>query len=75
MNYKNQNSNCDGDHCTRPTGEVRRLPTGGNSAAIFCRSCYEYEIAWRRERNIELSNTSVFDLPAWNDLKVYPEAE
>ena len=70
---KKQNPNCDGGYCTREAGEVRRLPTGGNSAAILCRSCYEYEIAYRRERNKELAKDCAFDLPAWDSLKTYLE--
>ena len=74
---KKHNDNCDGDHCTAGTekGEVRRLPIGGNSAAILCRACYEHEMAWRRERNQEMAKDCAFDLPAWEALKVYPEPE
>jgi len=44
---------------------------GGN--IILCRACYEYEIAYRKERNAELSAGCQFDLPAWESLKVYGE--
>ncbi len=72
---KIHNNNCDGDHCTRSVGEVRVLPTGGDSNAILCRSCYEHELAYRRERNGELSADCQFKLPGWNELKVYGGGE
>lgn len=65
------NPNCDGAQCRKPTGEVRRLPTGGGSNAILCRWCFQYEIEWRKERNRLLGDDNLFDLPAWGDLEVY----
>jgi hypothetical protein len=55
-------------------GEVRLLPTGGDGNAILCRSCLEHEISIRRRRNAELAAQKTgtsFDLPKWEDLKVY----
>jgi hypothetical protein len=66
-----QNSMCDGDHCTSANGEVRVLPSGGDSNLILCRQCYLYEIQFRLERNRKLSRECRFKLPAWDDLKVY----
>lgn len=65
------NPNCDGGHCLRATGEVRVLPVGGEGNAILCRTCFYREIAFRKERNLELSPDCRFDLPAWDTLKVY----
>lgn len=65
------NPNCDGDHCGKTSGEVRVLPTGGDSNAILCRVCYWFELAFRKERNRELDRDAQFDLPAWSSLKVY----
>lgn len=67
----NQNPNCDGGHCISPTGEVRVLPTGGESNAILCRACYGCEITFRSIRNIDLAQNCAFDLPSWDSLKVY----
>lgn len=66
-----KNNNCDNDKCTKSDGEVRLLPTGGSSNAILCRTCFEHEIQFRKERNKELGSTFKFKLPAWEDLKVY----
>lgn len=70
-----QNNNCDGSTSNRclPLGEVRVLPSGGNSNIILCFNCYRHEIAWRKERNKELSKDCQFKLPKWEDLKVYGE--
>lgn len=68
------NPNCDGGYCTRETGEVRVLPTGGDSNAILCRACLEHELRYRRERNRELAESCKFKLPAWDSLKVYATA-
>lgn len=51
--------------------EVRVLPVGGDGNAILCKACFVREIAFRRERNEELTEGSKFDLPAWDRLKVY----
>lgn len=65
------NPNCDGGHCVSVRGEVRSLPTGGDSNAILCRACYRHEMAYRRDRNRDLETSCQFALPAWDALKVY----
>lgn len=71
------NWNCDGSgpHSTGKFGEVRVLPTGGDSNAILCRACFCREMDYRRERNQELAPDCQFKLPRWDDLKVYLTAE
>ena len=65
-----QNPACDGSGpCT--LGEVRVFPTGGDSNAILCRSCFWREIDYRMDRNKELGDAYKFKLPAWETLKVY----
>lgn len=66
-----QNHNCDNTKCDSPDGEVRWLPTGGNSNALLCRSCFDHEMEFRRNRNLNLDPDCRFDLPAWETLKVY----
>ena len=68
------NPNCDGDKCGSEKGEVRLLPTGGNSNLILCRRCFDNEIAFRKDRNKELGQFAKFKLPAWEDLEVYKNA-
>lgn len=65
------NPNCDGSGPCILNGEVRVLPTGGDSNAILCLLCYRREIAYRKERNRELSPECAFKLPAWDTLKIY----
>lgn len=74
MNIHVQNNMCDGSRCRSNVGEVRILSTGGSGNVIVCRACFDHEIAFRRERNKELSSDAAFDLPRWEDLKVYGEA-
>lgn len=66
-----ENCNCDGSG-PHSGPEVRRLPTGGDSAAILCLACYKREIAWRKSRNTDLEASARFDLPAWQSLEVCP---
>lgn len=66
-----QNPNCDGSHCTSDKGEVRVLPTGGQSNAILCRSCFEHDKNWRRKRNKELSAEAAFPIVLWEILQAY----
>ena len=68
---KPHNPNCDGDTCKQSTGEVRVLPSGGDSNLILCYDCFLHEIKFRYERNKELSFDCRFDIPNWLDLKVY----
>jgi hypothetical protein len=65
------NPNCDGAHCTKEYGTVRKLPAGGGANLILCRDCFAHEWEYRRERNRELSPDAQFDLPMWKDLEVY----
>lgn len=74
-----KNWNCDNDKCREAHGEVRVLPTGyvpwmvADSNAILCHACYEYEMAYRRDRNKSLGEFAHFALPEWEDLKIYVE--
>lgn len=64
------NYNCDGSG-PHTAGQVRVLPTGGDSNAILCRACYRREIAYRIERNRTLSAAAKYALPTWGSLKIY----
>ena len=67
-----KNPNCDGSGpCNETYRQVRVLPTGGDSNAILCLSCFAREMIYRRERNKELSKDCQFELPKWNELKIY----
>lgn len=68
------NPNCDGSGPCH-SGQVRVLPTGGDSNAILCRYCFNREIAFRVDRNRELSKDCQFKLPTWDSLKIYGEPE
>ena len=70
-----QNYNCDGAHCQRSNGETRFLPTSGGANIILCKSCYFYELNWRREENKRLSGTAKYDLPDWGTLKLHSDSE
>ena len=68
---KNQNPDCDGNKCVKAKSRVKLMPCGGSSNLIVCRACYGAEIAFRVERNGELSPDCQFDLPKWRDLRDY----
>lgn len=70
-----KNPNCDNFYCQRPNGEIRVLPTGDDSNALLCKSCYYHEIAYRKDRNIDLADNYKFELPEWNDLKIYDKGK
>lgn len=65
------NPNCDGSHCWSEYGEVRLLPLPGHGNIILCRSCFEYEIGWRRDRNKALALESQYPMPEWTALHPY----
>ena len=65
------NANCDGAGPCILNGEVRVLPTGGDSNGILCRLCYRREIAFRKSSNEELGKDCQFQLPKWESLKIY----
>ncbi len=66
-----KNPNCDGSGPCILNGEVRVLPTGGDSNGLLCRLCFNREIAFRKDRNKELSKDCAFALPKWESLRVY----
>lgn len=69
-----QNPNCDGGHCARTRGIVRRLPTSSDphhGAVILCEVCFEYEIDWRRDRNMVLAERDQFPTPDWESVPEY----
>lgn len=55
------------------TKEIRVLPTGGSSNALVGYRGYLREITYRKERNRSILHPvcKPFDLPEWEDLKVY----
>ncbi len=64
------NPNCDGSGpCAE--GEVRVLPTGGDSNAILCAWCFRREMNYRLDRNRDLGKDCQFKIPTWQSLKVY----
>lgn len=66
-------NNCDGSGPHWP-GNVRVLPLGStphHGNLILCRLCFEREIRYRKERNLELAQDCAFKLPAWETLKIY----
>ena len=65
------NPNCDSQRCIKEHGEVRVLPIEGSSNVILCKHCFEYEMRWRHGRNKDLSYSCRFDIPKWENLKVY----
>lgn len=69
-----QNPNCDGSG-PHKAGEVRVLPTGGDSNGILCFACFNREMIFRRQRNFELSEDCKFAIPKWASLKIYGEEE
>lgn len=53
---------------------VRVLPTGSSSNALLCKNHFDHEIEWRKRENKRLADFAKFDLPEWDDLKVYTHA-
>ena len=68
-----QNPNCDGSGPCSKNPEVRVLPYGGDGNLIVCKKCYYREMEFRFLRNEELSKDCQFELPTWDDLKIYGE--
>ena len=70
------NAMCDGSGPCVPGGRVRLLPLGSipdHGNVILCRACFERELQYRRERNMELGADCQFELPAWADCAIYGE--
>lgn len=61
------------DHGHRTSWQVRLLPNGddpSNGNSIVCYAHYCKEIGYRKFRNAEIGE-EVFNLPKWEDLKIY----
>jgi len=67
-----ENNNCQGSE-PHTAGEVKVMPAGGDSNMILCCACWHKELDYREDRNRELADFAKFDLPAWNDAKVYED--
>lgn len=68
-----ENLNCNGSG-PHAAGEVRVMPMGNepmHGNLILCRSCWQHEIEWRRQRNIGLGDFAKFDLPQWDSAPIY----
>ena len=59
---------CDSGHDV--STPCRVLPTGGTGNAILCHKHYTEEMAFRRSC---IAEGRAFELPKWEDLKVYEE--
>jgi hypothetical protein len=66
-----QNPNCDGDFCSKSTGEVRVMPLGGGGNLILCRTCFAHENAYRRLRGNETGEPGNWPQVDWKSAKVY----
>ncbi len=71
-----ENNYCDGSGPHSANPEVRVLPIiPGQSNSIICNSCFIREMAWREGRNKHTNGRPVipplYDIPKWEDLKVY----
>lgn len=66
-----KNPNCDNDKCRSEESAVRILPYSGGGNLILCRACFDHEIAYRRERNHQLTDDCKFLLPTWESLEIY----
>ena len=49
-----KNWNCDGDHCTSSTGEVKLYPLPGGGNLILCHACWANENKWRFNQKKDL---------------------
>jgi hypothetical protein len=68
------NYNCCGAGPHTP-GEVRVMPSGGDSNLILCLSCWTRENQYRRNRNRELGTFAQYRIPSWESAKVYDGGE
>lgn len=65
------NPNCDGAYCRHEKGEIRKMPTGSDGNMVLCHACYLNEIQFRKIRNRTLPKDVQFDIPRWENLKIY----
>jgi len=72
---KTKNNNCDGEHCTSATGEVRLYPLGGGGNLILCRSCAAQENRYRYERGRDTGQPNNWPQVNWYECTVYGGAE
>jgi len=70
-----EQNNCDGGGPHRP-GVVKVYPIGGSGNLILCQSCFGHERGFEMDRlkTAQVPN-SEWNLPKWEDAKVYGEEE
>lgn len=69
----NQNQNCDGNHCTSATGEVRMYPLGGGANCLYCFDCWLHENRYRRQRVADGASPAAFPQENWAAAEVWEQ--
>jgi hypothetical protein len=66
------NPNCDGGHCQRETGIVKKYPLGSGANLILCRSCWANENRYRIDRGMRAKSDN-WPTVDWDTAEPYPE--
>lgn len=73
-NYLSQhptnNPNCNGEHCKCSDSKVRIIPLDDSCNVHLCSSCYEVELGYNLDRELEGLERILPDLP-WEVYPVY----
>lgn len=67
----NKNQNCDGAHCSQPHGIIKKLPLGGGANLLLCRSCFDNEMRYRKQRALDTKAPENWKILNWEDLEIY----
>ena len=51
--HPNNNPLCDGEHCKCSTSKVRIIPLDDSCNVHLCHSCYDHELGYNQDRELE----------------------
>ena len=66
--HPTNNPNCDGEHCTDSNSKIRIIPLYDSCNVHLCESCYNDELGYNTDRELEGLERVLPDLP----FTVYP---
>lgn len=71
--HPNNNLLCDGEHCTDSNSKVRIIPLDDSCNVHLCESCYNHELGYNQDRELDGLERILPDLPFIIYPRLFPQ--
>jgi hypothetical protein len=61
--HPHNNPNCNGEHCTDSNSKIRIIPLDDTCNVHLCSSCYQHELSYNEQRELDGLERILPDLP------------